>query len=70
MTMFCPLKLVDCNGLEIYKQKDPNSPLTQRPLCLQLGKESADSLRSLEIFNDDISILEKEAVSPSRSKMT
>ena len=36
MTMFCPLKLELINGNVVWEQP-PNSPLTQRPLCLQMG---------------------------------
>ena len=40
-----------------FGNKCPNNPLTHRPLVLQMGKESLESVRSLEIFNDDISVL-------------
>ena len=54
MTMICPLKLSDRNGTQLYIQNYPNAPLTHRPLCLQMGKESESTLRSLEPYEDDI----------------
>ena len=57
LTMFCPLSLEDENGSAVWIQEAPNSPHAQRPLCLQMGKESADSLQSLQLFNRDIAHL-------------
>ena len=58
LTMFCPLSISSEDGSVIlWEQPSPNNPLTHRPLSLQMGKESAESLKSLEIFNDDISTL-------------
>ena len=57
MAMFYPLNIESENGSIIWKQKSPNNPLTHRPLILQMGKESVNTLRSLEIFNDDISTI-------------
>lgn len=54
MTMFCPLNISSESGSILWEQKSPNNPLTHRPLALQMGKESSDSLKSLEIFNNDI----------------
>ena len=58
MTMFCPLKLEDAMGNKLWVQDSPNSPLTQRPLCLQMGKESVDSLQALKVFTDEINMFE------------
>ena len=60
ITMICPLKIANENGMELWTQLSPNSPLTQRPISLQMGKESATSLRSLEIFNQDITDLQTD----------
>ena len=42
---------------ELYLQSSPNAPLAHRPLCLQMGKESVSSLRSLESYENDITLL-------------
>ena len=41
LTVMCPLKLtkIDSTADKIWEEISPNSPLTQRPLMLQLGKE-------------------------------
>ena len=57
MSMICPLS-VNNDGNAVWTQKSPNSPLTHRPLALQLGKESTESLQSLQIFDDDINEME------------
>ena len=54
MTMFCPLKLSSSDGTVLYEQPLPNSALSQRALCLQMGKETRDNLQSLTIYNDEI----------------
>ena len=53
MTMFCPLKLKTDEGDVLWEQKTPNNPLTHRPLLLEMGKESVESIGSLAIFNDE-----------------
>ena len=55
--MFCPLSIESEDGTVIWEQKSPNNPLTQRPLALQMGKESVESLKTLELFNEDIGTL-------------
>lgn len=62
VTMFCPLSLEMENGRVFWVQDSPNNPPTHRPLQLQMGKESADSLRTLEQFNDEIKELKNEGV--------
>ena len=52
--MFCPLKLQDSNKKVVWMQPSPNSASSQRPLSLQMGKESSESLKSLAVFNEDI----------------
>ena len=60
LTMFCPLKLKTDGGVVLWEQKTPNSPLTHRPLMLQMGKESTESLQSLAIFNEEQNQLKTE----------
>ena len=60
MTMFCPLNITSESGDLMWEQKSPNSPLTHRLLALQMGKESAEPLRSLAIFNEDQTKLKTE----------
>ena len=57
MTMFCPLSILNKSGEIIWQQKSPNHPLIHRPLALQMGKESTESLQSLTVFNKDIDLL-------------
>ena len=54
MSMFCPLAISSQSGDVKWTQKSPNSALTHRPLALQLGKESSETLQSLTVFDDDI----------------
>ena len=49
--MFCPLNIVIENE-KIWEEAAPNNPLSQRPLMIQMGKESVEQLQSLTIFND------------------
>ena len=62
MTMMFPLKLSDRNEKELYLQSSPNAPLAHRPLCSQMGKESVSSLRSLESYKNDITLLKSEGI--------
>ena len=57
LTMFCPLRITSESGGTVWEQRSPSNPLTHRPLALQMGKESADSLQSLSIFNCDQTLL-------------
>ena len=54
MTIFCPLSVSSEAGDVKWTQQCPNSAGTHRPLALQLGKESSETLRSLTVFEDDI----------------
>ena len=54
MSMFCPLSINADRGEVIWTQKSPNSALTHRPLAVQLGKESRETLESLKVFDNDI----------------
>lgn len=60
MSMFCPLSINSDNGEVKWTQKSPNSALTHRPLALQLGKESTETLKSLQVFDDEIKAMETE----------
>ena len=62
MSMFCPLELKTEAGSSVWVQPSPNSPYTQRPVCLQMGKESEESLQSLKIFNDDIAKMKDDGM--------
>ena len=44
----------------LYGPNSPNSSKSQRPLMIQTGKESEDSLQSIGIFNQDIKRLEED----------
>ena len=57
MSMFCPLSINSECGDVKWTQKSPNSALTHRPLALQLGKESTETLQSLQVFDDDINAM-------------
>ena len=55
LAVFCPLELRDLHdNAIIWSQPSPNAPKTQRPVLLQTGKESTESIQSLSIFNNDI----------------
>ena len=43
-----------------WTQKSPNSALTRRPLGLQLGKESTETLQSLQVFDADINAIKSD----------
>ena len=58
--MFCQLSINSDNGEVKWTQKSPNSALTHRPLPLQLGKESTEILKSLQVFDDNIKAMETE----------
>ena len=62
LAMFCPLRLTALDGTIVWEVNRPNSPTSQRAIFLQLGKESYESLQSLEVFNDDILKLKKEGI--------
>ena len=49
MTMFCALKLITNQNTVIYEQPLPNFALSQRILCIQMGKETIINLNSLQV---------------------
>ena len=55
--MFCLLKIVSSNGNKVWEEELPNNPLTHRALAITVGKESDETLRPLEIYNQDIEFL-------------
>ena len=60
LSVFCPLKIEDSAGESVWIQSSPNAPLTQRPVSLQMGKESVQSLQSLQLFNEDVTRLKED----------
>ena len=62
MSMFCPLSINGENGEVKWTQKSPNSALTHRPLALQLGKESTETLQSHQVFEDDINKMQNDGI--------
>ena len=47
MTMFCPLSIKTDDESTVWSQDSPNDPFAQRPVCIQLGKESADNITTV-----------------------
>ena len=68
MSMFCPLSIVDESGNDVWTQKSTNAPLSQRPVCLQMGKDA--TLQSLTVFNDDIPKLLNEGFNVTKQDVT
>ena len=60
LTIVCPLELKDLHGKTVWTEPSPNSPRSQRPLMIHTGKESTETLQSLQLFNNDISKVESE----------
>ena len=60
LTVVCPLELKDNFGQVVWTKFSLNAPKSQRPLMIQTGKESNESLQSLKLFNNDITQAEKE----------
>lgn len=54
MALFCVLKVADKDGNVLWKQQSANSEFAQRPLLIQMGKESVEELQSLALFNQNI----------------
>ena len=69
MSMFCPLSIVDENGNDVWTQKS-HAPLSQRPVCLQMGKEIDATLKPLTVFNDDIPKLLNEGFNVTKQDVT
>ena len=49
-------------GNAVWHQRVPNAATSQRPLMIQKGKESKESLQSVSIFNYDIDVLKNEGI--------
>ena len=58
LTVFCPLK-IQSDGETVWEERSPNISSTQRPLSLQLGKESREAYKSQSLFNKDMKALTK-----------
>ena len=70
MTMFCPLKITTNQNTVIYEQPLPNSALSQRILCIQMGKETITNLNSLQVYNEEIKNLRDTGISVQASNST
>ena len=51
LTMFCPIGIESVDGLSLWSQDSPNAPQSQRPVALQMGKETLENVKTLLIFN-------------------
>ena len=47
LTMFCPITIESIDGTILWSQDSPNVPYSQRPLALQMGKESIENVQTL-----------------------
>ena len=56
LTVFCPLDIYDKDN-KVWEETSPNTPQTQRPLMLQLGKEDRDAIEVQGMFNSDIKMM-------------
>ena len=72
IAMFCPLSISNEKGEIIWVQDAPNVATSQRPLLVQMGKESIETLQSLQLFENDIKRLTDEGtvVDDNNVKMT
>ena len=59
MTMMCALSLQTQDNVVLWTEENPESSTTQRPLALQLGKETIESLKSFSVLTDVIVRLEE-----------
>ena len=60
LTVVCPLELKAKSDVVLWTEPSPNSPRSQRPLMIHTGKESAETLQSQKLFNNDITKVESE----------
>ena len=58
MTMMCPLSIQTEDNVILWKEENPESSNTHRPLALQLGKETIESLKSFADLTEVILQLE------------
>ncbi len=65
LIMFCVLELRQ-NELLIWRQDSPNSEFNQRPVMLQLGKESTESFQSQKLFNDHLKVMKETGIQLTR----
>ena len=61
MSMICPLE-VRTDKMILWTQKNPSSQNTQRPVALQLGKETTESLKCMGPLTKEITDLEESGV--------
>ena len=57
--VYCVLKIV-CEGETVWEEARPNRACNQRPLALQLGKETVEALKLIDVFNEDIEKIQEE----------
>ena len=60
LSVFYPPEIKNISGEVLWTQPSPNAPKLQRPIMLQTGKESSESLQSFQVFNGDITKAELE----------
>ena len=53
LTVFSPLN-IQSKKETVWEELSPNTSSSQRPLSLQLGKESREAYQSQSLFNDDM----------------
>ena len=51
LIMLYPISIENNNGNILWSQKFPNFPYFQRPIALQISKESVENIQTLSIFN-------------------
>ena len=54
LAAFCPLKMKSSDNELVWTEPSPNCAQSQRPLSLQLGKETVENLQSFTIFDEDM----------------
>ena len=68
LTVFSPLNIKAGRTL-VWEEDSPNAASTQRPLMLQLGKESRDTLEAQGLLNADIDTMTKDGFSVGGEKV-
>ena len=55
IAMFCPISIKGNQNNILWEQQHPNAATSQRPLMIEKGKDSTETLNSIKVFNADIS---------------
>ena len=62
--LFCfrPIKIIGCSGNILWKNVNPNSPFTQRPIFLHAAKENKENIKHFmfDIINSDTKQMQNE----------